>query len=71
MNQVFFYHRHNIMQILEINQIAGLWSVTASSTSGLPWWVSPLLGSDWMALRKFILEERNYYSSVWAMTDNH
>ena len=31
-----------------------------SNTSGLPWWISPLQGSNWMALRKFILEERNY-----------
>ena len=36
-----------------------------SNTSGLLWWVSPLQGSDWMALRKFILEERSY-SYVWA-----
>ena len=38
--------------------------------SSLPWWVSPLQGSDWLALKKFILQERNY-SSVWATTDNH
>lgn len=36
-----------------------------SSNSGLPCWISPLPGSDWMALRKFILEERKS-SSVLA-----
>ena len=30
-----------------------------SSTSGLPWWTS-FQGFNWMALRKFILEEGNY-----------
>ena len=25
------------------------------STSGLPWWISPNQGSDWIALRKFTL----------------
>ena len=48
------------MQILEINQIVGLWSIHASITSGLPWWVSPNQSSDWRTLRKFISEERNY-----------
>ena len=48
------------MQILEINQVVWLWSITCVHYSGLPWWVSPLQSSDWMALRKFILEERNY-----------
>ena len=28
-----------------------------SSTSGLPWWISPLQSSDWIAPRKFILED--------------
>ena len=27
-----------------------------SNTSGLPWWIFPLQGSDWIALSKFILE---------------
>ena len=31
--------------------------------------VSPLKGSNWMALRKFILEERSY-SSVWATVNS-
>ena len=39
-----------------------------SNASGLPWWVSPLQGSDWIALRKFILQGRNYIS-VRATTD--
>ena len=33
-----------------------------SNTSSLPWWVSPLQRSDWMALSKFILEERSHSS---------
>ena len=28
-----------------------------SSTSRLPWWISPLQSSDWTAPRKFILED--------------
>lgn len=36
--------------------------------SVLPWWISSLQSSDWMALRKFILEER-YCSSVQAAID--
>ena len=31
-----------------------------SSPSGLPWWISPLQGSNWMALRTFILQERKF-----------
>lgn len=31
-----------------------------SSTPRLPWWISPLQGSNWMALRDFALEERNF-----------
>ena len=27
------------------------------STSGLPWWISVLQGSDWIPPRKFILDE--------------
>ena len=39
-----------------------------SSTFGLPWWISPLQGNDWIVLRKFIIEESSY-SSVWATID--
>ena len=28
-----------------------------SSTSGLPWWISPLQSPDWIAPRKFISED--------------
>ena len=31
-----------------------------SSILGLAWWISPLQDSDWIALRKFILEERKF-----------
>lgn len=65
-SRVFLY----IMQILEINQIAMLWSVTCISTSGFYIGGSPLQSSDWVALRKFIFRRRDYYSSVWATTDN-
>ena len=27
---------------------------------GLLWWIYPLQGADWIALGKFILEERSY-----------
>ena len=50
--------------------LLGCGQLPVSSTSSLTWWVSPLQGSDWLALTEFILEERNY-SSVWATTDNH
>ena len=33
-----------------------------SSTTGLSWWISPLQDSNWIALKKFILEERSYTS---------
>ena len=42
--------------------------ILTSSTSILLWWLSPLQGSDWIALRKSILQER-CYSSVQATID--
>ena len=64
-NQMFFYHGHDFMQILEI-KLLGCGQLLASSTSDLPQWISPLQRFDWMALGKFILKDRNY-SSVWRV----
>lgn len=39
------------------------------STSQLLQWLSPLSDSNWIALRKLILEERSY-SCLWATINN-
>ena len=66
---MFFYHGHDPMLVLK-NQ-SNCWvcgQLPVSSTSGLPWWISLLQGSNWLALRTFILEERNF-SPVQATLD--
>ena len=35
-----------------------------SSNSGLPWWISPLKCSNWLALRKFTLKKNYSYVQV-------
>ena len=57
---MFSYHGRDLMQILEIHQIIGFVVNYLHPVSGLPLWVSPFQGSDWLVLRKFILKERNY-----------
>ena len=59
---VFFFFNHEQDPVNFKNQ-SSYWvcgQLPMSSNSGLPCWISPLPGSDWMALRKFILEERKF-----------
>uniref|UniRef100_A0A8D2B812 Envelope protein syncytin-Car1 n=1 Tax=Sciurus vulgaris TaxID=55149 RepID=A0A8D2B812_SCIVU len=39
-----------------------------SSTSGLPWWVSPLQGDDWTNLQSLILEQKKEKPSLQTAT---
>ena len=51
MNQMFFYHRHDLMLVLKINPIVEFVANYLSSTSGLPWWISPFQGSNWLVVK--------------------
>ena len=50
-----FYHRHNPLLVVKLNPIVGF----VSSISKLPWWISPLQDSNWMALTKFIQKKES------------
>ena len=59
----FAYESNVFLYYASLKNQSNCWvcgQLPVSSTSGLPWWIFPLQGSDWIALRKFILEERNY-----------
>ena len=57
-NFFFFYPEQDPVNFKSQSSYWICGQLPMSSNSGLPWWISPLPGSDWMALRKFILEER-------------
>ena len=52
-----FYHGYDSMIVENSIQLLGCGQLPVPITSGLPWWISVLQGSDWIPPRKFVLDE--------------
>lgn len=66
---MFFSHKHNPMQIFKNHSNCWVYGqLPMSITSGLSQWIYIFQGSDGMAFRKFLLEEK-FCSSVQATID--